>query len=230
METLALPKLLLDLKLGLTEKDAIVIIDDSPPKIFEEIKQRCLESSGDLMNLFMCNDFGGKSGRGAAVRRGMELVLSKFPLVETILECDGDGSHRPADILKIKNSTSEADLLVGSRYLANSKIVGWSVSRRTLSWFLNQSIPRLVKVNLTDITNGLRRYSKKAVIEILSTKQKNTGFIYLSEQAILISRANMVLSEEPIIFVDRKMGESTVTWRELFNSLRGVLKLILTNR
>lgn len=229
-ETLALPKLLHDLKANLAEDVAVIIMDDSSHDTFKKIQQNCLASVKDSEFSLMFYNSGGKSGRGAAVRRGMEIALSEFPAVEKILECDGDGSHRAEDILMIKNSVSNADLLVGSRYLTASEIVGWPLSRRLFSWLLNQSIPRFVRVNLRDITNGLRRYSKNAVIQILSQKQENKGFIYLSEQAILISRAGMTLSEEPIIFVDRTLGNSTVTWREIYDSLYGILKLILENR
>jgi dolichol-phosphate mannosyltransferase len=229
-ETLALPELLRDLKASLTGNDAVIIMDDSPQQTFEEIRRNCLESTKDSKFLLIFDNSGSKSGRGAAVRRGMEVAISEFPIVEKILECDADGSHRAEDILKIKNSVSKADLLVGSRYLASSKIVGWPLSRRIFSWFLNQSVPKLTRVNLHDITNGLRRYSKIAVIKVLSEEQQNKGFIYLSEQAILISRARMVLSEEPITFVDRTLGKSTVTLREISDSLYGIFRLVLTNR
>jgi dolichol-phosphate mannosyltransferase len=207
-----------------------VIMDDSPLQTFEEIRRRCLESTKDSKFLLLFDNSGSKSGRGAAVRRGMKLAISEFPIVEKILECDADGSHRAEDILKIKNSVTKADLLVGSRYLASSEIVGWPLSRRVFSWFLNQSVPKLTRVNLHDITNGLRRYSKIAVIKVLSEEQQNKGFIYLSEQAILISRARMVVSEEPITFVDRTAGKSTVTLREISDSLYGIFKLVLANR
>lgn len=225
-ETLALPVLLRELKLGLTEQDAVIIMDDSAPQTFEEIKRNCLEATKDSNLLLLFDNSGSKSGRGAAVRRGMEVALSEYPNFEKLLESDADGSHQSVDILRIKNSTSKADLLVGSRYLNSSRIIGWPLSRRVFSWLLNHTIPKLTRVNLKDITNGLRRYSKSAVVQVLSEKQKNNGFIYLSEQAILISRAGMVLSEEPITFVDRTLGRSTVTWHEILDSLYGIIKLV----
>ncbi len=228
-EMLALPELLRELKLGLARQDAVIVMDDSPSEISKETEARCLESIKDAEFAFKFDNSGFKSGRGAAVRRGMTLALSEFPNLETILECDADGSHRPEDILKIKNSLSKADLLVGSRYLESSKILGWPLSRRAFSWFLNKSIPRITNVHLQDITNGLRRYSKDAVNMILSKYQVNKGFIYLSEQAILISKAEMTISEESIIFVDRTLGTSTVTWREILSSLDGIFKLVLAN-
>jgi dolichol-phosphate mannosyltransferase len=228
-EILALPELLRELKSGLTHQDAVIVMDDSPKEISKNIERKCLEAIKNSEVVFRFDNSGLKSGRGAAVRRGMDIALSEFPKLERILECDADGSHRPEDILKIKNSLSRADLLVGSRYLKSSKIVGWPLSRRVFSWFLNKSIPRLTGVYLNDITNGLRRYSKTAVDKILSEVQVNKGFIYLSEQAILISRASMLISEEPIIFVDRTLGKSTVTWREISNSLLGIVRLVLAS-
>lgn len=228
-ETLALPELLRELKSGLTRQDAVIVMDDSPKEISLEVESKCREAIRNSEFDFKLYNSDLKSGRGAAVRRGMSLALSEFPNFTTILECDADGSHRPEDILKIKNSSSAADLIVGSRYLKSSKIVGWPASRRIFSWSLNKTIPRLTRVNLKDITNGLRRYSKGAVEKILSENQVNKGFIYLSEQAIIISRAKMTLSEEPITFVDRTLGSSTVTWREVLSSLSGIFKLVLAS-
>jgi dolichol-phosphate mannosyltransferase len=229
-ETLALPELLRELKSGLTIFDAVIVMDDSAKEISAEIERRCLEATKNSEFEFRLVNSGSKSGRGASIRRGMALALSEFPKIERVLECDADGSHRPEDILKIKNSPDRADLLIGSRYLNKSSIIGWPKSRRVFSWVLNKCIPQLTGVNVGDITNGLRRYSKIAVDEILSKNQVNKGFIYLSEQAILISRAKMAISEEPIIFVDRTSGTSTVTWREVSNSLYGLLKLMRAKR
>jgi len=228
-EILALPELLRELKFGLSYRDAVIVMDDSPKEISLEVESKCREAIRNSEFDFKFYNSELKSGRGAAVRRGMSIAISEFPNVTSILECDADGSHRSEDILKIKNSSSKADLIVGSRYLKSSKIEGWPVSRRIFSWTLNKTIPRLAKVNLKDITNGLRRYSIVAVEEILSEVQVNNGFIYLSEQAIVVSRARMVLSEEPITFVDRTLGSSTVTWREVISSLVGISKLILAS-
>lgn len=224
-ETLALPQLLRDLKPGLSSKDAVVIMDDSSKEVSEEINQRCLEAIAESDFEFRFETSGSKSGRGAAIRKGMIMTLAEFPNVQYLVECDADGSHRPSDILKIKTSSSRADLLVGSRYLPSSKIHGWPISRRVFSWALNRIIPRIMRVELHDITNGLRRYSRVAIEKIVSEPQVNSGFIYLSEQAVQLNRAGLNIEEEPIVFVDRTLGVSTVTWREIVASLRGVLNL-----
>jgi dolichol-phosphate mannosyltransferase len=156
----------------------------------------------------------------------MEQALTLFPSLEFVVECDADGSHRPVDILRVKESEVEADLLVGSRYLSESKIQGWPLSRRIFSRLLNFIIPRVLQIDIKDITNGLRRYSIDAVNEITAQPPANKGFIYLSEQALVINDQGLQIEELPIVFIDRTQGVSTVTWREIIASMRGVLGLV----
>lgn len=229
-ETLALPTMLSELQAGLTELDVLIIMDDSPQTIAAEIDIACrlAIASSSARYLFINNQ--GKSGRGAAIRRGMEKAVELFPKLEFVIECDADGSHQPVDILRVKESKDFADLLVGSRYLPDSKIVGWPLSRRIFSLLLNRLIPRILDLNLSDITNGLRRYSTISVKKILNENQENSGFIYLSEQALIVHKSGLQISELPIEFIDRIQGKSTVTWREVTSSVKGIVSLISRER
>lgn len=226
-ETLALPKLLSELSKFLDSHDILVVVDDSPKEISDHLKQSCLTSlaNSPCHLIFIQNE--EKKGRGAAVRKGMLNLLTLYPNLQYVLECDADGSHTVPDIVSILRHNTKSDLLVGSRYVNGSKIEGWPLNRRIFSWILNKSIPKIVGIPINDITNGLRRYTRKAVVEILENPQQNQGFIYLTEQAILVDRAGLCITEVPITFVDRSLGVSTVTWKEIFRSLKGVLSLIM---
>jgi dolichol-phosphate mannosyltransferase len=168
-----------------------------------------------------------KLGRGAAVRRGMLSCQKYFPNLEYFIECDADGSHQVSDIIKLKDYPSKVDLVIGSRYLPTSQIIGWSVQRKIFSRLLNFVIPRLLRVSIKDITNGLRRYSPEAIEHILKVKPLNSGFTYLSEQIVIVHTKGLSILELPIIFIDRVSGKSTVTYKEIFNSIKGVLLLLL---
>jgi dolichol-phosphate mannosyltransferase len=227
-ETLALAQLLKELVDDLLDSDAVMIMDDSPVDVAKEVESACRNQlSGTDVNFYFFNH-NGKSGRGSAVRRGFEKSVELFPDLRFVIECDADGSHQAADIIKVKNSENLSDLLIGSRYLPDSKIIGWPVSRRIFSYLLNLIIPKFLRIDIKDITNGLRRYNLSAIGAILSKDQSNKGFIYLSEQALLIKKANLVISEIPIEFIDRTLGSSTVTWREILASIRGVILLLST--
>jgi dolichol-phosphate mannosyltransferase len=160
----------------------------------------------------------------------MKLSFEKFPKLKYFIECDADGSHQVVDILKLKNSEIPCDLLVGSRYIKKSSIIGWSIPRRVFSKILNSVIPFMLNVPIKDITNGLRRYTPQALHQILLREPINTGFTYLSEQAFVIHASQLKIDEIPIKFVERMAGRSTVTWKEILTSLRGILHLLLLKK
>lgn len=225
-----LPMVVKELSLFLSEKDAILILDDSPFQIHAETQSAVTAAVKSSRCLVYFSHNNGKSGRGAAVRRGMKLSVERFPKMKYFIECDADGSHQVADIIKLKSSEIVCDLLVGSRYLRESKIIGWPIPRRVFSKILNSVIPFLLKVPIKDITNGLRRYTPNALRQILLQEPINKGFTYLSEQAFVIHSSQLKLAEIPIVFVERVAGRSTVTWREILTSLRGILYLLLLKK
>jgi dolichol-phosphate mannosyltransferase len=109
--------------------------------------------------------------------------------------------------------------------LKESSIKGWPLSRRVASRILNYLIPKLLGINCTDVTNGLRRYSKKANEITAEHVQVNTGFIFLSEQAMILAHRGVIPNEFPITFVNRVHGKSSVGLSEVVDSLIGVFEL-----
>jgi dolichol-phosphate mannosyltransferase len=168
-----------------------------------------------------------KGGRGAAVKRGVVHVLENYPELNFILEADSDGSHRPIDIQSLLDYDATAPFVIGSRYLPTSKIIGWPLSRKLFSKILNQTIPRLMGLHTTDITNGLRRYSADAARIFAHYPLRNSGFIYLTEQALILHAAGFESDEIPTTFINRTVGNSTVTYREVFGSLKGITMLLV---
>ena len=228
-EDLALPDLLETLAGSLSKEDVIIVADDSKPDIRTRLVAGCHTATKNSPGLIRFTFAESKSGRGSAVRRGMELARREYPNLEYVLECDADGSHQARDIVRVRDSSINCDLLVGSRYLKDSQIIGWPIARRIFSKLLNALIPRVLDLPMKDVTNGLRRYSIEAVDLVLSKDANSKGFIYLSEQALLISRSGLRIAEIPIIFIDRELGTSTVTWREISSSIFGIFRLILLN-
>jgi len=226
-EISALPTLIQKLAPLLASSDAILVLDDSPLEIHKEIRSSINEDSTNFTCSILFSHYDGKSGRGAAVRRGMVISRKQFPRLRYFIECDADGSHQVDDIIKMKDLQMNCDLLIGSRYLKQSKILGWPITRRIFSRILNKIIPFLLNIPIKDITNGLRRYTPEAIDKILSREPINKGFIYLSEQAYLLSQSRFIIAETPITFIERVSGNSTVTWKEIVDSLIGIFKLVL---
>lgn len=226
----ALPTLLKELSKKLRLEDAVIVVDDSPKDESRIIEKKCYESFGQSASQLTFVNRGIKSGRGSAVRRGMLIAYEKYKNLNYVIECDADGSHRVPDIIKLRDSVLSVDLLIGSRYLPGSKIQGWPLSRRLFSFLLNFLIPKMLSIKISDITNGLRRYSITAISRLLASPQENSGFIYLSEQALILEKSKSRIEEIPITFINRLEGESTVTIHEIINSIQGIRKIISMNR
>ncbi len=229
-ETESISVFLMGLSSHMLSHDLIVIADDSDPRFRDEFISMCQNSieNSDVKIMFTFSD--SKSGRGFAVRRAMALIQNLDYEIEYIVECDADSSHRVEDVIAIARSNSRSDVLIGSRYLPTSAIVGWPRSRQIFSRVINLLIPKMLEIDITDATNGLRRYNKNAISKLLVFEIKNTGFIYLSEQILILSRNGCTISELPIIFINRTIGSSSVTWRDVRNSLNGLIHLVLNKK
>lgn len=217
-EYTTLPIFIEDLLLNIDKNTAIVVVDDSKPKVLDA-------SYKGISNIHILEN-NYKQGRGAAVRQGMKYALINFPNANSIIESDSDGSHLVSDIVKIINEPLDYDLLIGSRYLNESQIINWPLYRRFFSFLCNLIIPKLINVNSTDLTNGLRSYPLSSARIILSHKNILNGFMNISETAKIISKHELTIKEVPIKFTNRISGKSSVTFREIYKSVKGLTYLI----
>ena len=197
----------------------LYIIDDSPDNQIEE-----LIKDFDNVNYFKREK---KLGRGSAVLFGIKKILEKKN-ISTVIEMDADLSHDPFELkenLKFFNK-NQSDLLISSRYLKNSKIINWSIQRLVFSYLSNKLAKFLLKVPVTDYTNGYRIYSKPAAEHIIKKCGKiGDGFIILSEILVELYYNKFVVLETSSIFRNRVRGESSVNFKEIVNSFIGLIKI-----
>ena len=226
-EVTALPILIKKLSINLNSDDAVLILDDSSMNNKVKIHALTTQAFGNSKGILLFSNSYEKLGRGSAVRRGMQFCKKHFPNLQYFIECDADGSHQVSDIIKLRDHHGKIDLLIGSRYLPKSQIIGWSMQRRILSRLLNFSVPKILRIPVKDVTNGLRRYSPQAIDYILKIKPLNKGFTYLSEQLIIVHAKRLSILELPIMFVDRVSGKSNVSYKEIFISIKGLLLILI---
>jgi len=201
----------------------ILVVDDSPndltKKEFEKYKN-------DKCKIISRN---GKLGRGSAIRSGFEYAIKNDYSV--IIEMDSDLSHDPTDLLNMINKFQKEnfDIIIGSRYLKESKIINWSKKRIIFSKLGNFLARFLFKYSIKDYTNGFRVYKKKVVDKVIQSNQINSGFIYLTEILVISLKNNFSISEVPITFVNRTKGKSSVNLKSIIESFLGILNLKIKN-
>lgn len=218
----SLPALLKRLK-TIVPNALLVVVDDSPNLHTVE----AIKATVGLRKVIVFHR-EQKGGRGSAVLQGLRYLLEQG--IDILVEMDADFSHDPQELpcLLKKLQEHQLDLLIGSRYLADSRIENWPLSRRLFSRFANALARLLLQVPVSDYTNGYRLYSQRAA-QIVTTEcgEHLKGFIILSEILVTLHRYNCKLGEAPTVFINRVRGESSVTWREITHAATGLLRLWL---
>ena len=205
----------------------IIVVDDST-----NLETQKIISKNKIKNLKYFNR-GKKSGRGSAVLFGFRKLIQTKKNINCLIEMDADLSHNPNELLRnikffFKNSS---DLLIGSRYMKDSQILNWPLSRRILSKLSNILAKFLLGAPVNDYTNGFRFYSKRAAKTIISKCNKTGGgFIILSEIILILWLKGFKISEIKSIFKNRTRGESSVNFKLIYESLFGLIKLYLLKK
>lgn len=198
----------------------VYLIDDSSMEENKKLIEGVRKTNAKVVSRMQ------KLGRGSAVIAGFKEVL-KNKDTKLIFEMDADLSHDPGEfpLFLGKMKADSADLIIGSRYLKRSKITDWPLWRLAMSRIINLFLDFLLGLRLTDYTDGFRLYNRNAAEFLTRSKFKTSGFILLSESSYALKVNNFMISEVPIRFIDRKHGESSMSIRELFISLYGILKV-----
>lgn len=144
------------------------------------------------------------SGIGNAFRRGFAAVPEGTDWVVTM---DADLNHQPEEIPRLLESARAigSDILIGSRFLNQSRVDGTPLWKRLLSGTLNLLMRFRYGLRVKDKTSGFRVYRGDALRFL---EFENDAFAFLPEILILARRAGLVLAEEPIHFIFRKEGRS----------------------
>ena len=205
--------------LNILKDPIIVIVDDSPDK---EVQEK-IKNFNNIRYIYR----GTKLGRGSAVIEAMKNLINEEK-ISKIIEMDADLSHDPSEIknnLKIFENEN-LDLLISSRYLKDSRIINWSLSRKIFSALANRLAKFVLKIPITDYTNGFRIYSKDSISHIVANCGKiGDGFIILSEILVELYFNNFKIREVHSVFNNRTRGESSVSLKLILDSFFGLFRV-----
>ncbi len=200
--------------------NALVVDDNSPDGTSNEVKK--LIKKNKRAHLIKREK---KDGRGSAVLEGIKYGIRSRINYDKIVEMDADFSHRPEDFMKLIDKSKSADVVIGSRYHPESKILNWPLRRKIISRLSNIYARLILGIPIKDYTNGYRVYSRKAADVIIKFNIKLKGYIVLSEIAYKLYKQGFTFAEVPTVFINRKKGESNTNFRELLGALLGIIKI-----
>jgi len=201
------------------ESKIIIVDDNSPDKSFLLIKKRFNKNS--RVQLILRKN---KEGRGSAVLRGFQEGLKdKHALF--FVEMDADLCHDPKYIPFLIKKCQKYDIAIASKYLKTSQIIGLSKKRMMFSRIANYYIKLMLKIPITDCTNGFRCYTRKTLEKINFDSFSSKGFIVLSEIAYKIYRNGSSFGEIPFIFTFNRNSKSSFNFTEIKEGLLTILRL-----
>ena len=202
---------------------SILVIDDSSPDKTAQIVQ---EKQKKYKNILLCIR-PKKSGLGTAITDGFKYFLSLKQPPKYVFTMDADYSHNPKDIPQLlsKMYESECAIVIGSRYVKGGKIEGWPFTRKIVSRTANSIARFSLGLKLHDCTSGFRCYSTKFLKATITSLHSHTYEIQIEtiRQATL---RNFCLKETPVLFVNRKIGKSKLSWTEIRSYMTYTLKAI----
>jgi dolichol-phosphate mannosyltransferase len=130
-----------------------------------------------------------------------------------VLEMDADFSHDPEDLARLLAAARDADLVLGSRYVAGGGVLDWGIVRRLVSRAGSWYAQRVLGLRIRDLTGGFKCFRREVLEAIDLATIRSRGYAFQVELTHRAVRAGFVVVELPIVFRDRQRGSSKMTWR-----------------
>ena len=205
--------------------DVIVIDDDSPDLTALIVKNLKMPHVRVI-------EHGKKGGIGPAYVLAMqESVESKYEKIATM---DADGSHLVSDLSAMLDSSQDADVVMGTRWIPGASVSNWSFGRKRLSKFGTWYARKCLALPYKDLTGGLRVYDRRMLEMIDLDTIKSNGYCFQVEMINRLHLGGAKIKEVPIHFIERhggvsKMSRSIVIEAFIRVSIWGFQRLIGIN-
>ena len=201
--------------------DLLIIDDGSPDGTAEVVKSLQPQYQGRLH----LEERSGKLGLGTAYIHGFNWALARN--YEYVFEMDADFSHDPNDLMRLFEACKDrgADLAVGSRYVEGVNVVNWPMSRVLMSYFASVYVRMVTRMPVMDSTAGFKCYRREVLETIDLSKIKFVGYAFQIEMKFTVWKFGFKIEEVPIIFTDRKKGNSKMSKGIFKEAVVGVLQM-----
>ncbi len=166
----------------------------------------------------------GKLGLGTAYVEGFGWGLAHG--FEVIVQMDADGSHDPRYLPQLLGELARgADLVVGSRYVAGGGTANWGLGRRLLSRGGGLYARTVLGVGVRDMTAGFICWKRAALEAIDLGSITSNGYSFQIETKYRALRQGLRIVEHPIVFTDRKVGQSKMSRAIVLEAVAKVWRL-----
>jgi dolichol-phosphate mannosyltransferase len=201
----------------------VLVIDDNSPDGTGKIADRLAANEPRAHVLHRPK----KEGLGRAYLDGFRWALERG--YEFILEMDADFSHDPKYLPRfLDQAQAGVDLVLGSRYVAGGGTVNWGRVRKLVSQGGSLYARTVLGLHLRDLTGGFKCFRRRVLESIDLASVHSTGYAFQIELTYRAIKKGFTVQEIPIVFEDRRVGQSKMSWRIVLEALAMVWKLRMT--
>jgi dolichol-phosphate mannosyltransferase len=199
----------------------ILIIDDNSTDGTGDIV-KALARKNDRISII---ERPSKLGYATAVMEGFKYGINNS--LDAVIQMDADFSHDPSYLPEFVYQSKNHQVVIGSRYIKDGRVINWPLKRKMLSYLANIYVRLLTGIDVHDATSGYRCI-RREVLENVDFKQiKSRGYAFLIENAFLFWKNKYSIKEIPIIFVERVKGSSKISKKIIIEAFFIVLRLAL---
>ena len=212
-----LPALLRGIFAYAPKTDVLVVDDNSPDgtgKLVEEMSEQD--------NRIRVIHRAGKLGLGTAYIAGFTYAIARQ--YDAAFEMDADFSHDPRHLPAFLLAIRSADLVIGSRYIPGGGTPNWSLKRRLISGSGNIFARFVLQLPVKDCTGGFRCYRRHVLEAIDLDSVRSRGYAFQVEMTYRVLNKGFAVVETPILFVDRRLGQSKMSRSIILEACIYVLK------
>lgn len=210
---------LLDLQAGI----GVIVVDDNSP-----------DGTGERADLWAADYNGrvhvihrpGKMGLGTAYIAGFKFGLERLEAAR-LMTMDADFSHNPSYIPEMITKSQEKHIVIGSRYVPGGGSRNCTWKRIVLSRGANIVARTLLGLEAKDVTAGFRLYHREVLESIPLENIFSSGYSFLVEMLFMCQRRGWQIGEVPIIFEDRRKGQTKISRREVLRAQYMLLRLFI---
>lgn len=195
-----------DLAAAVRRHCALLVVDDGSPDGTGAIADELALADPGIEVLHRTE----KEGLGPAYAAGFEVATAGS--WDVVLQMDADFSHDPADIPRLIQAVDEgADVAIGSRYVSGGAVANWPWHRRMLSRGGNRYARLMTGCPIRDMTAGFRAFRAPSLRALQPGSCRASGYGFQIEIAWRAHLSGFLVTEVPITFTERRIGESKMT-------------------
>jgi len=184
---------------------SMLVVDDNSPDGTAAYVKECARTTPGVHLL----ERPRKEGLGRAYVAGFRWALERP--YEAVFEMDADFSHDPRYLPDFLSAIDECDLVIGSRYVNGVNVVNWPMGRLLLSYFANRYARIVTGLPIRDATGGFKCFRRRVLESINWRRISSSGYSFQIEVNYVTWKHGFVIREIPIVFTDRRRGQSKMS-------------------